>query len=154
MIDESGKELYSSGDKKLTGPAWEWYGETFTLPAGTKGCATMRIVSKEDDYEDGKRGDFAIDDITFRVCLPPDINIGYELEGSQDLTDLCTDDLLTLVCETSSASSKFFGETMSYMFQYTYDDPRVTDAEKVNWVSRVVPCIFPLRHTVLILTFG
>ena len=135
LIDESGEELYSSGDKKLTGPAWEWYGETFTLPAGTEGCATMRIVSKEDDYEDGKRGDFAIDDITFRVCLPPDINIGYELEGSQDLTDLCTDDLLTLVCETSSASSKFFGETMSYMFQYTYDDPRVTDAEKVNWIS-------------------
>ncbi len=135
LVDESGNELYSSGDKKLTDPAWEWYGETFTLPAGTEGCATMRIVSKEDDYEDGKRGDFAIDDITFRVCLPPDINIGYELEGSQDLTDLCTDDLLTLVCETSSASSKFFGETMSYMFQYTYDDPRVTDAEKVNWIS-------------------
>lgn len=135
LVDEGGTTLYTSGDKKLTGPAWEWYGETFTLPAGTEGCATMRIVSKEDDYESGQRGDFAIDDITFRVCLPPDINIGYELEGSQDLTDLCSDDLLTLVCETSSASSKFFGETMSYMFQYTYDDPRVTDAEKVNWVS-------------------
>ena len=136
LIGSDGSTLYSSGDKKLTRPEWIWCGETFTLPAGTEGCATMKIVSKEDNYSANERGDFALDDITFRVCSPPDINMDYSLTGkAQDLLDLCTDDLLTLEGITSSASEKYYGSTMSYMFQYTYDDPKTTDADKVNWIT-------------------
>ncbi len=136
LISSDGKELYSSGDIKLTKPQWEWCGNTFELPDGTEGCATMRIVSKEEGYDGDERGDFALDDITFRVCSPPDINMDYELTGkAQDLLDLCTDDLLTLEGVTSSAATKFYGESMCYMFQYTYDNPKTTDADKVNWIT-------------------
>nr|MCR5498124.1 hypothetical protein [Paludibacteraceae bacterium] len=100
----------------------------------------LRVISTEDDYDADHRGDFAIDDITFQVCAPPDINVDYELTGNApDLLNLCTGDTLTLDAIVSSAASKYYG-TPYYLFQYTYENPEeASDPEKIKWYDMVDP---------------
>ncbi|MBP5480287.1 MAG: hypothetical protein J6Y22_00875, partial [Paludibacteraceae bacterium] len=100
----------------------------------------LRVVSLEDDYYSAHRGDFALDNITFQVCAPPDVNVDYELTGNApDLLNLCTGDTLTLDAIVSSAASRYYG-TPYYLFQYTNENPEtVADPEDIDWNDMQYP---------------
>ena len=86
-------------------------------------------------YGNGE-GDFAIDNIFLQVCSPPDITVDYQLSGNAtDLLDLCTGDVLTLQATNTGAANNFYGAEIGYMFQYTYDNPKTTDADQIDWVT-------------------
>ncbi len=92
----------------------------FKLPVGVD-SVKIQIISKEDDYKDAQRGDIALDDIAFRVCTPPKVEV-VASSSSNDLLNLCTGDELVLKAQVR-AKGYFEKPVAGYLFQYTYKDP-------------------------------
>ena len=126
------KQLYTSGPQKLTGQDWQWFGDKFE--SSTTGSVIIRITSNEDKC-DNDNCDFALDDITFRVCSPPNLEFTYDLQGNAtSLLDLCTGDILTLIANAGAAGDLYYGADIRYMFQYTYQNPKTTNADQITWI--------------------
>lgn len=92
----------------------------FKLPAGVD-SVKIQIISKEDDYKKAQRGDIALDDIAFRVCTPPSVEV-VASSNSNDLLNLCMGD--DLVLEAKVKAIGYFEDPIpGYLFQYTRKDP-------------------------------
>ncbi|MCQ2194363.1 MAG: hypothetical protein MJZ28_05365, partial [Paludibacteraceae bacterium] len=132
--NSAGEILYEKSEKLMGGPDWIEAGTTFEITDDNVNCVVMQVVNKQAEFANSQ-GDYAIDDIEFTVCTPPDIAVDAELTNGTDLLDLCTDEILTLKAEISSTAKNFYGSTLGYLFQYTYTDPDVTPAEDIKWVD-------------------
>ncbi|MEE1541744.1 MAG: hypothetical protein UF067_04685, partial [Paludibacteraceae bacterium] len=130
----TGEILYEETSGVLKGgEGWRRAEATFTIDEDGIDCVVLQVVNIGTGYGDSQ-GDFAIDDIQFTVCTPPDIAVDAELSGNaKDLLDLCTDDLLTLKAEISETAKSFYGNTIKYLFQYTFQDPQKVDDADVKW---------------------
>ncbi len=95
----------------------------FKLPSGVE-SVKIQIISKEDDYKAAQRGDIALDDIAFRVCTPPNVEV-VASSRNEDLLNLCTGD--ELVLEAKIKAKEYFEKPRAgYLFQFTkkdLDDP-------------------------------
>ena len=87
--------------------------------------------------------DYAIDNIFFAVCTPPNIELNYSANTGKDILDLNTNDVLTLNAVTTDAITKFYTYTngqldpskkVGYVYQYTFQDPSTeTEINRINW---------------------
>ncbi|MBR4839935.1 MAG: hypothetical protein IK005_05600, partial [Paludibacteraceae bacterium] len=112
---------------------WRTVEQKFTVPDNSFDCVVLQVVNITDTYGTSQ-GDFAIDDISFTVCTPPDVAVDAVLSGhAKDLLDLCVDDVLTLKAEISDVAKAFYGANIGYLFQYTYQDPTIVDDDKIDW---------------------
>ncbi|MCQ2199790.1 MAG: T9SS type B sorting domain-containing protein [Paludibacteraceae bacterium] len=87
---------------------------------------------------DNETRDYAIDNIIFQVCTPPDVNVESSVSTGKDILDLCTEDVLTLQSITSDAVKKFYltspGSKIGYVYQYTFDDPATeSETKPIDW---------------------
>jgi len=151
LIDKNGNPIqapdgriarYDHEFKKGNNARWlDWILDSLSfISAVDLESVVLRVVSLEDDYEPDHRGDFALDNLTFQICAPPDVNVDYELTGNApDLLNLCTGDTLTLDAIVSSAASKYYG-TPYYLFQYTNENPETAaDPEAIEWNDMQYP---------------
>ncbi len=92
----------------------------FKLPVGIE-SVKIQIISKEDDYKAAQRGDIALDDIAFRVCTPPKVEV-VASSNNDNLLNLCMGDDLVLKAQVK-AKGYFEKPTAGHLFQYTYKDP-------------------------------
>ncbi len=126
---------------------WRNINESFMIHSADVGgvsesTITMKI-SNTLTNADGFGRDYALDNIFFSVCTPPDIAIDYSLNTNKDLLDLNTEDVLTLKAVTSEAMSQFYtysngkqdpNKKMGYVYQYTFQDPSTeTEINRINW---------------------
>ena len=131
---------------------WRNISETFAINAAdVEGASEVTLKLKIGNHGEladgtpiiGETGDYAIDNIFFAVCTPPDIAIDYSLNTNKDLLDLNTKDVLTLNAVTSDAMSKFYTYTngksdpskkIGYVYQYTFQDPSTeTEINRIKW---------------------
>ncbi|MBQ0155507.1 MAG: hypothetical protein KBT22_02895, partial [Bacteroidales bacterium] len=129
-----GKILYEESEILNGGNDWIEKGTTFEITEAGINCVVMQVVNKQESFATSQ-GDYAIDDIVFTVCTPPDVAVDAELTNGTDLLDLCTDEILTLKAEISETAKSFYGSNLGYLYQYTYDNPETTDASKIKWVD-------------------
>lgn len=101
----------------------------FKLPEGVE-SVKIQIISKEDDYKAAQRGDIALDDIAFRVCTPPKVEV-VASSNNNDLLNLCTGD--NLVLEAKIKAKEYFEKPVAgYLFQYTGKDPADPSFDPIN----------------------
>ncbi|MBP5526709.1 MAG: T9SS type A sorting domain-containing protein, partial [Paludibacteraceae bacterium] len=125
---------------------WKGVNKNFTIKSEDVGGVdevTITMKVKHNDVVFGETRDYAIDNIFFAVCTPPDIAIDYSLNTNKDLLDLNTKDVLTLNAVTSDAMSKFYTYTngksdpskkIGYVYQYTFQDPSTeTEINRIKW---------------------
>ena len=131
---------------------WKNINETFIIKGeDVNGASEVTLKMKIGNYGEltdgtpivGDTRDYAIDNIIFQVCTPPDIAIDYSLNTNKDLLDLNTKDVLTLNAVTSDAMSKFYTYTngksdpskkIGYVYQYTFQDPSTeTEINRIKW---------------------
>ena len=89
--------------------------------------------------------DYAIDDIVFQVCTPPDVNMESSVSTGKNILDLCTEDVLTLTSITSDAIDKFYlyenghvdpNKKVGYAYQYTFQDPSTeSEINPIQWTT-------------------
>ncbi len=131
---------------------WKNINETFIIKGeDVNGASEVTLKMKIGNYGEltdgtpivGDTRDYAIDNIFFSICTPPDIAIDYSLNTNKDLLDLNTEDVLTLNAVTSDAMSKFYTYTngksdpskkIGYVYQYTFQDPSTeTEINRIKW---------------------
>ncbi|MCQ2189618.1 MAG: T9SS type B sorting domain-containing protein [Paludibacteraceae bacterium] len=105
----------------------------FKLPNGVE-SVKIQIISKEDDYRSAQRGDIALDDIAFRVCTPPNVEV-VASSKNDDLLNLCMGD--DLVLEAKIKAKEYFEKPVAgYLFQFTKKDPADPDFDPINdWMD-------------------
>ena len=132
--NSKGKILWEESETLQGGNDWIEKGTTFEISEEGVNCVVMQVVNKQESFATSQ-GDYAIDDIVFTVCTPPDVAVDAELTNGTDLLDLCTDEILTLKAEISESAKNFYGSKLGYLYQYTYDNPETTEASKIKWID-------------------
>ncbi len=126
---------------------WRNISETFAIKSEDVGgvsesTITMKI-SNTLTNADGFGRDYALDNIFFSVCTPPDVNVESSVSTGKDILDLCTEDVLTLTSVTSDAVKRFYlysgnqidpTKKVGYVYQYTFQDPSTeSDKNPITW---------------------
>ena len=115
-----------------------WISDTASFEVSEKSDLILRIETSDTEFPDDY-GDFALDNIMLQVCAPPSVDISDTVLGKvvrekdSMLLNMCTGDTLILSTHTYEALRNFYGPTMRFMYQYTYDDPEKVD--KPKWVT-------------------
>ena len=144
---EKEAESFNGGDD-----GWKNIYKSFILDASEVGGAsevtiTMKLKHNKDCVPmvegTGDTRDYAIDNIFFAVCTPPNIELNYSANTGKDILDLNTNDVLTLNAVTTDAITKFYTYTngqldpskkVGYVYQYTFQDPSTeTEINRINW---------------------
>ncbi|MEE0996678.1 MAG: hypothetical protein U0L74_04775, partial [Paludibacteraceae bacterium] len=146
-LEYNGKDLVSE-KQNFTGGADGWKGinKSFTINAEDVGNAsevTITMKVKHNDVVNGESRDYAIDNIIFQVCTPPDVNVESSVSTGKDILDLCTEDVLTLTSVTSDAVKRFYlysgnqidpNKKVGYVYQYTFQDPSTeSETNPIKW---------------------
>ena len=162
-LEYNGKVL-ESDSKSFTGGSdgWKSVNKSFTINSEDVGGAdqvtiTMKVRHNQDCVpvrpgQDESR-DYAIDNIVFQVCTPPDVNVESSVSTGKDILDLCTEDVLTLTSITSvdgqtgkeSAVTRFYtysngqpdpNKKVGYVYQYTFQDPSTeSTTNPITWTT-------------------
>ena len=162
-LEYNGKVL-ESDSKSFTGGSdgWKSVNKSFTINSEDVGGAdhvtiTMKVRHNKDCVpvrpgQDESR-DYAIDNIVFQVCTPPDVNVESSVSTGKDILDLCTEDVLTLTSITSvegqagseSAVTRFYtysngqpdpNKKVGYVYQYTFQDPSTeSTTNPITWTT-------------------
>ncbi len=153
VLEHSGNVL-DSQYKYFSGGAdgWKNASNSFVINSSDVGGAsevtiTMKVrhYGKMEDGSDitGETRDYAIDNIIFQVCTPPDVNVESSVSTGKDILDLCTEDVLKLTSVTSEAVKRFYlysnkqldpNKEVGYVYQYTFQDPSTeSDTNPITW---------------------
>ncbi len=133
---------------------WKHAGKPFKIMANEVGGADeisvkMKVRHYGIDMDGnpiyGLTRDYAIDNIIFQVCTPPDVNVKSSVNTGKDIFNLCTEDILTLTSVTSEAVDKFFlyengqidpNKEIGYIYQYTLQDPSTeSTTNPIKWTT-------------------
>ena len=131
---------------------WKHAGKDFRIEAGdvgNKSEVSIKMKVRHYGYKEdgtpiyGETRDYAIDNIIFQVCTPPDVNMESSVSTGKDILDLCTEDVLTLTSVTSDAVKRFYlytgnqidpNKKVGYVYQYTFQDPSTeSDTNPIEW---------------------
>ncbi|MBS7363443.1 MAG: T9SS type A sorting domain-containing protein [Paludibacteraceae bacterium] len=152
-LEHNGKVLEKESESFNGGSdGWKNIYKSFILePEDVDGVSEATITMKLKHNQDcvplvagtGDTRDYAIDNIFFAVCTPPNIELNYSAKTGKDILDLNTNDVLTLNAVTTDAITKFYTYTngqldpskkIGYVYQYTFQDPSTeTEINKINW---------------------
>ncbi|MBE6330467.1 MAG: hypothetical protein E7072_10215, partial [Bacteroidales bacterium] len=135
LVDDATNDLLVDKYIELScGADWDNFngGQAWNIKTSSEGCVTMKIIYLDKVINPTGGGDFAIDDIRFQVCTPPDVKVTSSLAAEQ-LLDLCSDEPLTMSASLSSSAANYYGAEIGYLFQYTYQDPNVVPDEDIVW---------------------
>ncbi|MBQ9101232.1 MAG: hypothetical protein IJY54_07660, partial [Paludibacteraceae bacterium] len=135
LVDDATNDLLVDKYIELScGADWDNFngGQAWNIKTSSEGCVTMKIIYLDKVIPATGGGDFAIDDIRFQVCTPPDVKVTSSLAAEQ-LLDLCSDEPLTMSASLSSSAANYYGAEIGYLFQYTYQDPNVVPDEDIVW---------------------
>ncbi|MCR5247240.1 MAG: hypothetical protein K6E14_05565, partial [Paludibacteraceae bacterium] len=137
---------------------WQKAGNSFVISASDVGgvgdeVSEVTIKMKVRHYGKTEAGtdimgetrDYAIDNIIFQVCTPPDVNVESSVSTGKDILDLCTEDVLTLTSVTSEAVKRFYlysgnqidpTKKVGYVYQYTFQDPATeSSTNPITWTT-------------------
>lgn len=140
---------------------WKDVNKTFTIDSKNVGgksevTVTMKVKHNPDcvpGLPGGATRDYAIDNIVFQVCTPPEIDVKSSVSTGKDILDLCTEDVLTLTSITyaegqssaESAVTRFYtysngkpdpNKKVGYVYQYTFQDPSTeSEINKIKWYT-------------------
>lgn len=140
---------------------WKDVNKTFTIDSKDVGgksevTVTMKVKHNPDcvpGLPGGATRDYAIDNIVFQVCTPPEIDVKSSVSTGKDILDLCTEDVLTLTSITyaegqssaESAVTRFYtysngkpdpNKKVGYVYQYTFQDPSTeSEINKIKWYT-------------------
>ena len=152
-LEHNGKVL-ASDYKSFNGGSdgWQSINEAFIVNSQDVGGATevtltMKIKHNKSCVTDvpgsGETRDYAVDNISFKVCTPPDVNLESSVNTGKDQLKLCTGDVLTLSAVKSDAVTKFYtysngqvdpSKKVGYVYQYTFQDPSTeNEINKIEW---------------------
>ncbi|MBO4736122.1 MAG: T9SS type A sorting domain-containing protein, partial [Paludibacteraceae bacterium] len=152
-LEHDGKVLVSDY-KSFNGGSdgWQSINEAFIVNSQDVGGATevtltMKIKHNKSCVTDvpgsGETRDYAVDNISFKVCTPPDVNLESSVNTGKDLLKLCTGDVLTLSAVKSDAVTKFYtysngqvdpSKKVGYVYQYTFQDPSTeSEINRIVW---------------------
>ena len=131
---------------------WKHAGKDFRIEAaavGNKSEVSIKMKVRHYGYKEdgtpiyGETRDYAIDNIIFQVCTPPDVNMESSVSTGKDILDLCTEDVLTLTSVTSDAVKRFYlytgnqidpNKEVGYVYQYTFQDPSTeSETNPIKW---------------------
>ncbi len=131
---------------------WKHASKNFTIKSEDVGGASevsIKMKVRHYGYDEsnnpiyGETRDYAIDNIIFQVCTPPDVNMESSVSTGKDILDLCTEDVLTLTSVTSDAVKRFYlysgsqidpNKKVGYVYQYTFQDPSTeSETNPINW---------------------
>jgi gliding motility-associated-like protein len=146
-LEYNGKDLVSEKQNFTGGvDGWKGINKSFTINAEDVGNAsevTITMKVKHNDVVYGETRDYAIDNIIFQVCTPPDVNVESSVSTGKDILDLCTEDVLTLTSVTSDAVKRFYlfsgnqidpNKKVGYVYQYTFQDPSTeSETNPIKW---------------------
>jgi len=123
---QTGALIVPAVERTLTGDepngGWVLASHEFTLQDNVD-CAILRISHKAWSQSGNRdKADYAIDEVKFQVCAPPNILTDASVKGNVDLLNLCDDNDITLKIAASAAIDNYY-ENAGYLFQYTYDNP-------------------------------
>ena len=146
-LEYNGKTLVSETKDFASGAdGWKGVNKNFTIKSEDVGgvdevSITMKV--KHNDVIPGETRDYAIDNIIFQVCTPPDVNVESSVSTGKDILDLCTEDVLTLTSVTSDAVKRFYlytgnqidpSKKVGYVYQYTFQDPSTeSETNPITW---------------------
>lgn len=159
-LEHEGKVL-ESAEESFTGgvvDGWKGVNKKFTVKSEDVGgknevTITMKVKHNQScvpNIGDTDTRDYAIDNIIFQVCSPPDVNVMSSVSTGKNILDLCTEDALTLTSITTgegqvgaSAVERFYtysngqpdpNKKVGYVYQYTFDDPaNESEINKIDW---------------------
>ncbi len=152
-LEHEGKVLESEFKYFENGSdGWKHAGKDFRIEAGDVGNqseVSIKMKVRHYGYKEdgtpiyGETRDYAIDNIIFQVCTPPDVNMESSVSTGKDILDLCTEDVLTLTSVTSDAVKRFYlytgnqidpNKKVGYVYQYTFQDPSTeSDTNPIEW---------------------
>ncbi|MBO5988254.1 MAG: hypothetical protein J6Q03_02080, partial [Paludibacteraceae bacterium] len=153
VLEHDGKILDSQYKYFSDGAdGWKNASNSFVINSsdvGGKSEVTITMKVRHYGYMDdgspinGKTRDYAIDNIIFQVCTPPDVNVESSVSTGKDILDLCTEDVLTLTSVTSEAVKRFYlysnkqldpNKKVGYVYQYTFQDPSTeSETNPITW---------------------
>jgi len=121
----NGAVLFSTGNVVILGNAgWRPAGPTeFTMPSGVTSVYLQVRHIGWSRCGDNDVCDYAIDDIIFQVCAPPNVAMDATVKGNASMTDLCDGNDITLTVETSAVIEDTYPD-IGYLFQYTKTNPQ------------------------------
>ena len=76
--------------------------------------------------------DYAVDNILFQVCTPPDVAVDAVLTGGTSLLELCSDETLELKADVSTSTKEYYDDII-YLFQWSKQDPDITPDSLMIW---------------------
>lgn len=147
-LEHDGKAITSKTASVSGGSdGWRNISGTFAINAAdVEGASEVTITMKISNTlttTTGEGRDYALDNIFFAVCTPPNIELNYSVNTGKNLLNLCTNDVLTLNAVTSDAMSKFYtyyngqldpSKKIGYVYQYTFQDPSTeTEINRIKW---------------------
>ena len=155
LLEYNGKVLESEFKYFKDGKeGWKHAGKPFTIDAeevGGKKEVSIKMKVRHYGFDEdgnpiyGQTRDYAIDNIVFQVCTPPDVAMESSVSTGKDILDLCTEDVLTLTSITTDATKKFYlykdgqidpTKKLGYVYQYTLQDPSTeTEINPIQWTT-------------------
>jgi len=155
VLEHDGKILDSQYKYFSNGAdGWKNASNSFVISSsdvGGKSEVTITMKVRHYGYMDdgspiyGPSRDYAIDNIIFQVCTPPDVNVESSVSTGKDILDLCTEDVLTLTSVTSEAVKRFYlysgnqidpTKKVGYVYQYTFQDPATeSSTNPITWTT-------------------
>ncbi len=137
------KEANFTGGKD----GWIDLSEEFVLsPSDFGGVNEVNLKMKLRHVDDlsGETRDYAIDNIFFAVCTPPDVILESSLANGNDMCDFDADDIIVLnALASSNALDRFYlysdgmldaQKKLGYVYQYTFDNPSLeSETNPISW---------------------
>ena len=136
----SDKKLFQKGSQQQD--AWQKVnGELEIKPEDVPaGVSKVKIKMKLSHYPYKSDGtlitddtrDYAVDNILFQVCTPPDVAVDAVLTGGTSLLELCSNETLELKADVSTSTKEYYDDII-YLFQWSKQDPDITPDSLMIW---------------------
>ena len=120
----TGASLYTTGEVLILGNSgWRQAKDEFVMPPGVTSVYLQVRHKGWSVCGSNDVCDYAIDDILFQVCAPPNVIMDATVTGNVSMTDLCDGNDITLTVETSAIIEDTYPD-IGYLFQYTLTNPQ------------------------------
>ena len=146
VLESEAKSFKSGAD------GWLSVNKKFTIKAEDVGGASevsikMKVKHNQSCVPPGDKltRDYAIDNIVFQVCTPPDVNVDAFVNTGKNIFNLCAEDVLTLIPVISDATRQFYtysggnpdmSKKLGFVYQYTDVDPSTeSETNPITWKS-------------------
>ncbi len=118
-ISEESAEITRYADG-ADGIAWKEVSVDIDLPS-LSNSIRFEVFSSQSGASGGN--DLLLDDIQIYTCSSPSVSLYFNSGLTETVTETCEGDDVILYVDETPMLTNYFGAQLSYIFQYTYDDP-------------------------------